>query len=240
MRSLWWQAQQRAGRAFIKAFQKTYSHTENDLHMGLVQFSTDARTEQPFTSDIPAVLSKFQSMQQMEALTYFDKGLSLCKQNLDSSTTEQESFDVCVLITDGIDMSDMRPAVLQALLPPDAAIFGIFVGSNDEGINLLKNITECGKAKHAKHNCNFFAAASDYAALSSKADEVAGEVAHGVDLASCAMMSALIGVPAALGMCLPYILWYASFTSLTIWRRRHESNNYRAIKSNNVFASIAG
>jgi len=41
----------------------------------------------------------------------------------------------------------------------------------------------------------------------------------------CAIVSALIGVPTAICMCLPYVLWYASCTGLTIWRRRNNSNN---------------
>lgn len=231
-----WKAQKTAGEEFIDAFQRDYGDEHGELNMGLVQFSTDARTEEPLTSDIEAVLTKFANMQQMEAWTYFDKGLSACKSNLESYQTKQKSFDVCVLITDGVDMSGLEPSALQSLLPADTSIFGIFVGSDDKGIGLLKNITECGQAKSSKHECDFFASASNYEVLSSRADEVAGEVIRGVDLATCAEVSALIGVPAALCMCLPYILLYASLTGLTMWRRRHGSSNYRSVKSNNNFA----
>jgi len=228
-----WKAQKTAGEEFIDAFQRDYGDEHGELNMGLVQFSTDARTEQPLTSDTEAVLTKFANMQQMEAWTYFDKGLSLCKSNLESYQTEQKSFDVCVLITDGVDMSGLEPSALQGLLPADTAIFGIFVGSDDKGIRLLKDITACGHAKSAKHECDFFASASDYEVLSSRADEVSGEVIRGVDLATCAEVSALIGVPTALCMCLPYILLYASLTGLTMWKRRHGSNDYRSVKGNN-------
>merc|ERR1712083_277719 len=153
--------------------------------------------------------------------TYFDKGLSLCDSSLGKPQSQGDSFDVCVLITDGIDMSEKTPAALQALLPSDTAIFGIFVGSDGDGIDLLRDITQCGKAVSPQNNCRFFAAASDYASLSSKADEVASEVTRGVDMAMCAMVSALVGVPTALCMCLPYVLWYASCTGLALWRRRH-------------------
>jgi len=227
-----WQAQQVAGMEFIRAFNRTYGEKQGELNMGIVQFSTDARTEEPLTSDIPAVLTKFQNMQQMDRKTYFDKGLSLCKDNLAMYESGRESFDVCVLITDGLDMSEKKSLVLQQLLPSGTAIFGIFVGSDGEGIQLLKNVTNCGKAENPNHECQFFASAEDYAALSSKANEVASEVVRGVDLAMCAMVSALIGVPTALGMSLPYILWYVSFTGLTMWKRRHESN-YRSTKGNN-------
>jgi hypothetical protein len=227
-----WQAQQVAGMEFIRAFNRTYGEKEGELNMGIVQFSTDARTEEPLTSDIQAVLTKFQNMQQMDRLTYFDKGLSLCKDNLAIYESGRESFDVCVLITDGLDMSEKKSLVLQKLLPSGTAIFGIFVGSDAKGIQLLKNVTDCGKAVNPNHECQFFASAEDYAVLSSKADEVASEVVRGVDLAMCAMVSALIGVPTALGMSLPYILWYVSFTGLTMWKRRHESN-YRSTKGNN-------
>jgi len=228
-----WKAQQQAGAAFIRAFEKKYGD-HGDLSVGIVQFSTEARIEAPLSSDVPAVLTAFQGLKQMEALTYFDKGLSLCNDNLQKYDAEHKSFDVCVLITDGIDMSELKPAALQALLPHDAAIFGIFVGSDTGGIQLLEDITECGLAKSEDHKCEFFASASDYKGLSAKADEVAHEVVRGVDLAQCAEVSALIGLPVALGMCLPYILWYASFTGLTMWRRR-ESNNYRSLKGNNNF-----
>jgi len=233
-----WKAQKTAGEEFIDAFQRDYGDEHGELNMGLVQFSTDARTEEPLTSDIQEVLTKFANMQQMEAWTYFDKGLSLCKSNLESYQSNQKSFDVCVLITDGVDMSGLEPAALQSLLPVDTAIFGIFVGSDDKGIKLLESITECGQAKSSRHECDFFASASDYAVLSSRADEVSAEVIRGVDLATCAEMSALIGVPTALCMCLPYILLYASLTGLTMWRRRHGGNNYRSVKNcnNNNFA----
>jgi len=228
-----WAAQQTAGEEFIEAFEKTYGQEHGELNMGVVQFSTDARTEKALTSDIPSVLTTFQNMQQMEALTYFDKGLSLCNGNLESYKSQRKSFDVCVLITDGIDMSELQPSALQALVRANTAIFGIFVGDAENGIELLKDITECGRAKSAKHECDFFASASDYATLSARADEVAGEVVRGVDIAMCAEVSALIGVPTALCMCLPYVLMYASLTGLTMWRRRHASNNYREIKGQN-------
>jgi len=227
-----WLAQQTAGEEFIQAFEKKYGRNRGELSMGLVQFSDDARTEQPLTSDIDAVLAKFQTLQQMEATTYFDSGLSLCKNNLESYASDRKSFDVCVLITDGVDMSELKPSALQALLPPDTAIFGIFVGVDEGGMDLLKSTVECGKAKSTKHECDFFASATDYKALSLKADEVADEVVRGVDVATCAEVSALIGIPTALFMCMPCILLYAGYTAITMVKRRQTNNNYRSLKNN--------
>lgn len=234
-----WAAQQKAGEEFIRAFQKAYGKKHHgQLSMGIVQFSTDARTEVPLTDNIPQVVQTFQKLQQMMKYTYFNKGLSTCGQDLmdfEQAKPEGESFDICILITDGIDMSKKLPTQLQELVPSETAIFGIYVGADSNGLQLLKSVTECGKAESPNHPCDFFASASDYKLLAAEADEVANEVTRGVSVAMCAMVTALIGLPAAIGMALPYILWYASCTGYTLWRRHHESNK-RAVKSNGNFA----
>merc|ERR1712012_1395415 len=184
-------------------------------------------------------------------MTYYDKGLESCRAGLDAYKPDVESFEVCVLITDGIDMSMKSAQALQEDVGEDTAIFGIFVGQDAKGQSLLQHLVSCGKAQHGGRACDFFASAQDYSALKSKAHDVADQVTKGLDLAMFAMVSTLIGIPTALALCLPYILWYASCTGLTLYRRHHESNNMRnfndnhkdnlkGMKGNNNFASNKG
>jgi hypothetical protein len=237
-----WMEGQRANEEFIKAFQRTYSTKPGDLNIGLVQFATKAHVEQPVTHNMSTVLAKLESMPQLQQKTYFDGALSKCRQSLDAQQTEQKSFEVCVLITDGIDMSKKSPSALKSLLRPETAIFGIYVGHDQKGKDELQELVDCGQAQKAGKPCSFFASASDYSELASKAHDVATEVTHGADLAMCAMMSALIGVPTALCMCLPYLLWFASCTGLTMWMRRfggHGSGSYRTLSNSNSNLSNA-
>merc|ERR1712156_592289 len=115
------------------------------------------------------------------------------------------------------------------------AIFGIYVGRDQEGKDRLRSLVTCGQAHKAGKPCSFFASAADYSELATKAHDVATEVTHGADLAMCAMMSALIGIPTALCMCIPYILWFASCTGFTIWKRRFvQGSSYRTLSNNNA------
>lgn len=230
-----WKEGQRANKGFIEAFQKTYTASPEDLNIGLVQFATKAQIEQPVTHNMSTVLAKLESMPQLQQKTYFDGALHQCQQSLDAQQTKQKSFDVCVLITDGIDMSEKSPSSLKGLLRPGTAIFGIYVGHSQEGKDELQRLVDCGQAQKAGKQCSFFASASNYSELASKAHDVATEVTRGADLAMCAMVSALIGVPTALCMCLPYILWFVSCTGLTLWMRRFgRDSSYRTLSNNNL------
>merc|ERR1712113_890612 len=159
----------------------------------------------------------------MEADTYFDKALRTCRDELD--TFPDRSFDVCVLISDGIDESTLSAAELQGAMADGAAIFGISVGTSAEYIEKLKEITMCGRAQPKEGPCQFFASAEDYAALSQKAEDVASSVKEGLDLATCAMLSGLIGLPVMLSMLAPRILWYATCCTATVIRRRMDNKN---------------
>lgn len=229
-----WREQQGAGEEFIHALNRTYGGRPGDLNIGVVQFSTDAQVALPVSSDVDAALATLGSMPQMQGETYYNRGLRSCRTCLDAYKPEVESFEVCVLITDGIDMSEKTSQQLQDDAGPDTAIFGIYVGTNAKGQNLLQHLVFCGKAKHGKKRCNFFASAQDYAALSAEADDVAEQITAGVDLAMCAMVSALIGIPTALALCLPYILFYASCTGITLWKRHNEGNNYRNLNQKSL------
>jgi len=232
-----WTAGQRANKAIFEAFQQEYSSAPQDLNVGIVQFSTEVRTEQPITNNATVVLSKLETMPQLRELTYFDKALQACQDAIDADRLQQKSFDICVLITDGIDMSKKNNSALKATLRDGTAVFGIYVGRYRLGIEKLKGLVDCGLASKRSNlrkskECNFFASASDYESLASRTHDIASEVTHGVDLATCAGVSALIGLPVALCMCLPYFLWYCSCTCLAMWRRR-STRSSRTWSSNN-------
>merc|ERR1740139_1899437 len=92
-------------------------------------------------------------------------------------------------------------------------------------------MTTCGsiedimKKKGEAFECNFFASAENYQELSVKAHDVAKEITRNLDLVTCAELSALIGTPVAMAMCLPCVLWFLSCTGMTIYKRRREANN---------------
>jgi len=215
-----WLAGQKANEALLKELQSTYHSRPEDLSVGIVQFSTKAQVELPVTKDLQVVRDKLASLPQMGGNTFFDEALQKCREALDAEAPQRRSFQMCVLITDGIDMSKKSSPALQGLLSPDTAIFGIYAGSNQPGIDELQSLVSCGPAQRNGQECDFFASAADYTTLASKAHDIAAQVSKGIDLAMCAMMSALIGLPTILAMCLPYILWYTSFTGLTLWKRR--------------------
>merc|ERR1712060_607860 len=197
-----WRGQQVAGAKFIRAFQHA---VDGDLRMGIVQFSTDSRVEEHLTSDIEDVVKTFDSLTHMEGDTFFDKALQTCRGDLDAFS--DRSFDVCILISDGIDESTLSAEELQGAMADGTAIFGISVGTSAEYIEKLKEITMCGRAQPKEGPCQFFASADDYTALSQKAEDVASSVKEGLDLATCAMLSGFIGLPMMLAMLAPRILW---------------------------------
>lgn len=216
-----WKAQQDAGIEFIDEFQKV---VQGDLRMGIVQFSSDARVEQPLTDDIQAVKNTFSTLQQMNELTYFNNALQFCRDQLD--TFPDDSFDVCVLITDGLDMSEKSAQELQGIEKDGAAIFGIYVGDAQDAIDKLKDITMCGAAQPEEGKpCRFFASAQDYSKLQHKAETVATSVKEGLSLATCLVVSGLLALPTMLAMLAPRILWYFGFCTLTMIKRRIDDNN---------------
>jgi len=228
-----WTQQQGGGEELIKAFNESFGGRAGGLSIGVVQFSTDADVELPVTSDVNTALKKLGSMQQKKGGTNYDTGLQFCRTSLDAYRPSLDSFDVCVFITDGLDQSGKSAKDLQAVVGRDTAIFGIFVGQDAKGLRLLQQLVSCGKAHHGGTVCDFFATAKDYAALKTKAHEIAGQVTVGVELAQdsmCVVVSTVIGLPTALALCLPYLLWYASCTGVALYRRRRESNNVRSHK----------
>merc|ERR1711920_930649 len=123
-------------------------------------------------------------------------------------------------------------AELQGTMADGTAIFGIFVGTSAEPIEKLKEITMCGRAQPKHGDCQFFASAEDYTGLSQKAADVASSVKEGLDLATCAMVSGLIGLPMVLAMLAPRILWYATCCSATVIRRCMDNNSTNNVTNN--------
>jgi len=229
-----WNSAMRANKELITDFEDVYSSDQGKLNFGFVQFSDESRVELPITDNLPSVLTMLDGMQQAGGLTYYDKALKLCKQQLASYTAAgPDALDICVFITDGWDMSKRSSGELQRLVDEDTAIFGIFVGDDPQGQNALKNIVKpwpgCEEHGHREarhgHACDFFASATDFAALAARTREVAEGVTHGSDLTLCAMHSAMIEAPVLLGLILPCVLWYFSCCAFTVAKRRLDRHN---------------
>lgn len=221
-----WKEQMRAGQGMTNSFQKQYHGDPDKLSIGVVQFNDDAQVEQGMTSNVDDVVQHMAAMKQLGGGTNYHQALQACQSNLfkDAGTDEGSAFKVCVLITDGLDGSGSSPGQLKAIVGDNTSIFGIFVGDNDDGKHMLKKTTACGKARHEGEVCDFFAHANNYTALVAKVDGVVEQVMEGVDLAMCAMQSALIGMTTALLFCLPLVLWYMTFTTKTMVVRRMAAN----------------
>merc|ERR1712050_525075 len=160
--------------------------------------------------------------------------LSLCQQQLDAyADAGQNTFDICVLITDGEDNSFKSDAELKGMVRKETAVFGIFVGSDQAGSSRLHHVVGCGKAESQhKEACDFFASANDFKLLASRTREIAEDVTYHSDLALCAERSALIEGPFLVCLVLPYVLWYLSCCTVTIAKRR--LNEYKAVRNDHL------
>jgi hypothetical protein len=99
-------------------------------------------------------------------------------------TTNQDSsraLDLCVLITDGTATSgETDPEKLRELVASSTRILGIYVGPSSVQQEALRQITSCAGSQ--EDSCPFFASASDFAEVQSKATAlVAGLTALLVD-----------------------------------------------------------
>jgi hypothetical protein len=228
-----WKSAMLANKKFIADFTDVYNSESGKLNIGLIQYSDKAHVEHPISSDLSSVTAMLDSMPQRGGETKFDNPLELCQQQLDSYTQAgPHTFDVCVLITDGEDHSWKSYTELQGLTKKDTAVFGIFVGHDSQGGSNLHHLVGCGKAEKHHEACDFFASANDFGALAERTHEIAEDVAYHSDLALCAERSALIEGPLLMCLILPCVLWYLSFCSVTIAKRR--LNNYKALRSDNL------
>jgi hypothetical protein len=235
-----WQSARLANKKFIEDFTDVYSSDFGKLNIGFVQFSTEAFVEHPITSQLSSVTAMLDTMQQRGGDTRFDNALDLCQRELDAYTEAgPNTFDICVLITDGEDRSFKPYAELKAIAHEDTAVFGIFVGNDVRGASNLHHIVGCGKAEN-KHNadCDFFASATDFDVLAERTREIAEDVARHSDIALCAERSALIEGPFLISLVLPFVLWYLSCCTMTIAKRR--LNNYKALRSDNHLLMLEG
>merc|ERR1712032_417928 len=126
-----------------------------------------------------SLLSNLDKIQQKPGGTKFVPALRQCLKALAAYTAAgSETFDVCVLITDG--RSSDQKSELDNLMPADTALFGIYVGSEQEAESALHALSTCGAANHSK-SCHFFASASDFNELRQRPYDVAKAVTKGSD-----------------------------------------------------------
>ncbi|CAK0904300.1 unnamed protein product, partial [Prorocentrum cordatum] len=82
--------------------------------------------------------------------------------------TTSRALDLCVLITDGQATSgETDPEKLREMVASSTRILGIYVGSNSVSQEALRAITSCADSRD--DSCPFFASASDFAEVQSKA-----------------------------------------------------------------------
>jgi len=224
-----WNAGRRANQQFVADFANVYGSVQGKVNFGFIQFSDKAIVGLPLTSDLENVTAKLGSMQQQGGGTNFEEALVACQKMLDGYTkVANNSFDVCVLLTDGEDQSWRTDADLKSMVRAETAVFGIFVGNDPQGQAKLNNIVGCGKAEDKGKDCDFFASAADFDALLDKTHEIVQDVTRSADVALCAERSAIIELPYLICMVLPYVLWYFSCFTVTVAKRQmNKGRNYR-------------
>jgi len=176
-----WQSEKDATEAIIDEFAHAYMSEPGAVHVGVVQFASDATLEVELTNDLPAAKQALQNIEQHAGGTVFSGALRLCQQQLSGyRAAGAQTFDVCVLITDG--QTSESTADLRHIVQQDTAVFGIFVGSDATSSERLRGLSTCGAANHSS-SCHFFASASNFQELKQNARQVAEAVARGSDTA---------------------------------------------------------
>lgn len=85
-----------------------------------------------------------------------------------SQDSDSQALDLCVLITDGqATAGETDPEKLRGLVASSTRIVGIYVGSNSVQQEALRQISSCAGSE--EDSCPFFASASDFAEVQSKA-----------------------------------------------------------------------
>jgi len=173
-----WAQQKDAAESIIQAFAEVYQPETDRVHLGVAQFNSDAQLEGPITNDLASIARIVRSIVKGKGGTQFSEALRMCQSQFDvHSAAGQDSFDVCVLITDG--ESSEEPANLRGLLASSTEIMGIYVGDEQASRARLRSLTSCGTA--ASGDCRFFASVADFTALQRSARSLAEQITTGLE-----------------------------------------------------------
>jgi hypothetical protein len=178
------------------------------LFVGVEQFSTASHVEIHITSDLSAVKQKLPSIPQKSGGTQFITALKLCQSQLTNfQVAGADTFDICILITDGASSDGIYDQGLARILANKTALFGIYVGTDGPDANRLGNLSRCGAADYSP-TCHYFAKAVNFTALQKAAGTVANQVKKGTD----SLVPPTCNTPtwpwwALLGF-VPFLLWW--------------------------------
>lgn len=174
-----WEDEKRAAEAIIDAFKEVYEPDVERLHVGVAQFASRTELEQPLTNDLGVALSSLRSMQQVGGGTSFAGPLRECQRQLDQySGAASDTFDLCILITDGNSDEDNQELEDMKLLSPATKLMGIYVGENSAHREKLHDLTSCGSQRA---DCPFFESAADFELLRGRARDLASSVTTGLE-----------------------------------------------------------
>jgi len=171
--------EKRATEAIMEAFKEVYEPDVDRLHQGVVQFASNVKVEQTVSNDFSQVRSSVRSMSLLGGGTSFAGPLRECQRMLDDySGAGGQTFDVCILITDG--NSDETNSQLKAmnLLHSTTKLMGIYVGTSASHGEELRSLTSC--TTPSNQQCSFFESAADFALLRARASDLARGVTTGL------------------------------------------------------------
>eukprot|EP00927_Polykrikos_kofoidii_P061274 TRINITY_DN56136_c0_g1_i1.p1 TRINITY_DN56136_c0_g1~~TRINITY_DN56136_c0_g1_i1.p1 ORF type:complete len:731 (+),score=107.59 TRINITY_DN56136_c0_g1_i1:124-2193(+) len=160
----------RATDSILDAFIDVYRPQEDRVFAAVGQFSTTSTLEVELTSNHGLVKTAMFNIDQNKGGTVFSAGLRVCQDELDrhaatttsvpgSDFSARETFDMCVLITDGDGSEDVSS--LKAILRADTRLMGIYVGTSQQSANDLRDITSCGSEGIGSQGAMFFSASAD-------------------------------------------------------------------------------
>jgi len=168
-----WESEKSATEAIIEAFKEVYQPDLNRLHIGLAQFASKLKLEQEISSDLARVITSVKSMAQLGGGTSFAGALAECQKQLTAyEAAGSETFDLCILITDGA--SQETKAELQNILMSSTKLMGIYVGNDVDDSKSLYDLTSCTGTTSPE--CPFFESAADFSLLRSRARDLASRV----------------------------------------------------------------
>jgi len=177
-----WEDEKLAAIRIVDEF--TAAHGEKNVYAGAAQFSSNNNVEASLSGDLETVKACVRAMVMISGGTRIDLALDGCRAELAGEIVLKSvgppAFKVCVLITDGVASSaTAAEQARQRVLDMGGNIMGIYVGQSAASGQQLKALTSC-KSSDAISTCPWYATATNFAELQTKAREVAKFITSGL------------------------------------------------------------
>jgi hypothetical protein len=207
-------SEKQATEAIMQAFAEVYKSEPDRLHVGVLQFSSHGKfqIEQPLTNKQGEVSASIGNMNKLGGGTSFEAPLRECQRMLaESSKAGTQTFDLCVLVTDGASDESNQELQQMGLLSSATKLMGIYVGSTQQDSDKLRGLTSC--TSPSPQPCPFFESAADFELLQNRAKGLASQVTIGLTSeVTETVITHDCNTPLwtlyALALCFPLLVWW--------------------------------